>query len=273
MNHESLDIEFHHRVNVLCGSNGAGKSSVLQAIVLGLGKKNMLMAHAHFLLDSNFSVYNDLFPFFLLGGNAQDTKRSRAVKNFVRYNCTRAEIEVTLFNGSEESFRPNVYGKTITFRRIIQSTGTSSYFISGEENKTIYEGCKCNPTELNELTAHEFITFIAAAREERSKILSHFLIELDNPTSILQQEEAKKFFEGKSDSELYDFFLRATGIKSTRLSYDKASLDLNLGKNYVEKIRRDLEDENTELRELEEKLRKSQIVNDKKQVSFLLFHK
>ena len=38
MNHESLNIKFHHRVNVLCGSNGAGKSSVLQAIVLGLGK-------------------------------------------------------------------------------------------------------------------------------------------------------------------------------------------------------------------------------------------
>jgi ABC-type uncharacterized transport system fused permease/ATPase subunit len=38
MNHARLEMALKPNVNVITGRNGAGKSSVLQAIVLGLGK-------------------------------------------------------------------------------------------------------------------------------------------------------------------------------------------------------------------------------------------
>lgn len=177
-----------------------------------------------------------------------------------------------MFNGSEESYRSNVYGKTITFKRLIHASGSSTVSILADNRKVVYDGrelfcgmCYFFPVkhqELNLLNSSE------EAREERGKILNHFLIELDNPTSILQQEEAKKFFEGKSDHELYDFFRRATGIKAAKDQYKKAIDDLNLGKVNSDAHRRDIEEKEVQLRELEEKFRKASLANDKGQVLY-----
>ena len=44
MTHGSLTIEPNARVNLITGVNGSGKSSILQAIVIGLGK-NFITRH------------------------------------------------------------------------------------------------------------------------------------------------------------------------------------------------------------------------------------
>lgn len=38
MTHERLSLTPGHRVNLITGKNGSGKSAILQAIVLGLGE-------------------------------------------------------------------------------------------------------------------------------------------------------------------------------------------------------------------------------------------
>ena len=40
MSHNLFEIEPGHRVNIITGVNGAGKSAILQAIVIALGKFN-----------------------------------------------------------------------------------------------------------------------------------------------------------------------------------------------------------------------------------------
>ncbi len=40
MNHSKLDINLDPGINIITGRNGSGKSSVLQALVLGLGEIN-----------------------------------------------------------------------------------------------------------------------------------------------------------------------------------------------------------------------------------------
>ena len=37
-------------------------------------------------------------------------------------------------------------------------------------------------------------------------------LKLDNPTTILQQEEAKVFFTNNSDAKRYEFFFKATTL-------------------------------------------------------------
>ena len=50
------------------------------------------------------------------------------------------------------------------------------------------------------------------ALEEKRRICQHFVIQLDNPTTILQQEEAKVFFTNNSDAKRYEFFFKATTL-------------------------------------------------------------
>ena len=50
------------------------------------------------------------------------------------------------------------------------------------------------------------------ALEEKKQICQHFVIQLDNPTTILQQEEAKVFFTSNSDVKRYEFFFKATTL-------------------------------------------------------------
>ena len=60
----------------------------------------------------------------------------------------------------------------------------------------------------------------ALAKEEKERILEFFNVELANPTSILQQEEAKIFFREFNESQLYDFFVRATLLKPMGKYYE-----------------------------------------------------
>ena len=48
----------------------------------------------------------------------------------------------------------------------------------------------------------------------KERILEHFNIELNNPMTILQQEEAKNFFKENDDKKMYQFFQRGSMLES-----------------------------------------------------------
>ena len=66
----------------------------------------------------------------------------------------------------------------------------------------------------------------AEAKEECRHILEHFNVELDNPITILQQEEAKVFFKELSEETLYNFFERATLLRSMQENYKEAKANI-----------------------------------------------
>ena len=69
--------------------------------------------------------------------------------------------------------------------------------------------------------------------DEKRHICEHFTIQVDNPTVILQQEEAKTFFSDSHSSNpdkrlerrLYDFFFKGTMLASAVSDYKKARQD------------------------------------------------
>ncbi len=70
--------------------------------------------------------------------------------------------------------------------------------------------------------------------------MSHFNVELDNPVTILQQEEAKVFFQEMNEQQLYDFFYRATLLKTTQELYQDANTGFFIAKEHLEKKGSDL---------------------------------
>ena len=61
---------------------------------------------------------------------------------------------------------------------------------------------------------------IEQASIERERILDHYNIQLDNPVTILHQEQAKIFFSQKdTEKNLWDFVMASTQMKSIHDEY------------------------------------------------------
>ena len=154
-----------------------------------------------------------------LGGNATATKRATNVKAFVRHGCNKAEIRMRLANvGEEEAYKPEVFGSAIVVERVIyispQGQPQSHHFVRNAAGKVVYEKKK--------------------ALEEKKAILRHFVIELDNPTTILQQEEAKVFFTDNSPKKRYEFFFKGTMLSVALTEYQEARKDHTISKFSLE---------------------------------------
>ena len=143
-------------VNFVTGANGSGKSAVLLGLVLGLFAES------------------------------KQTKRYSRVQDFVQKGSRRAVVEVTLRNDGEDAYKPDLYGKAITFKRTITDKGGSAVSLVGESSHTV--GGK-------------------AAREEGARIQKALNISVDNPIVILQQDQAKELLRMESPAKLYNFFV------------------------------------------------------------------
>ena len=58
--------------------------------------------------------------------------------------------------------------------------------------------------------------------------MEHFNIELNNPMTILQQEEAKNFFKENDDKKMYQFFQRGSMLESIDVTNKKTMHQIGL---------------------------------------------
>ncbi len=77
----------------------------------------------------------------------------------------------------------------------------------------------------------------------------HFNIELDNPVSILQQEEAKVFFKDKGDEQLYTFFANATLLRIMQEGYADGGNSLSIANDNLTRKEKDLQRQKAEREE------------------------
>ena len=136
------------------------------------------------------------------------TKRYSKLSDFIQKGSNKAEITVTLKNEGEDAYKPEVYGKSITFTRTIWDSGQTGVLIKNYNGETIYKKTK-------------------DSREEGKRILECFRINTDNPIAILQQEEAKELLKVESPGALYNFFLKSTLLKQCLDQYTAAQTELS----------------------------------------------
>jgi len=204
MCHSNLTWEPNHRVNFVTGMNGSGKSSVLQGLVLGLL------------------------------GESKHIKRFSKVSEFIKKDATRAIIQVTLRNTGEDSYKSELYGKSVTFQRTINESGTSAYLLKDENMRDVIRKSK-------------------EAKDECKRILDKFQIQVDSPIVILQQDEAKEMLKIESPDKLYRFFEKATLIKQCFDQYSAAQVEYNKAYDTLKEKARALKDLNVEYRKAQTK--------------------
>ncbi|NXI39135.1 SMC6 protein, partial [Galbula dea] len=100
-------FQFGSNLNFVVGNNGSGKSSVLTALIVGLG------------------------------GKATATNRGSSLKMFVRDGETSADISITLRNQGRDAFKPEVYGSSIIVNQHINLDGSRSYKLKSKSGTLI----------------------------------------------------------------------------------------------------------------------------------------
>ena len=81
--------------------------------------------------------------------------------------------------------------------------------------------------------------------------MDHFNIALDNPVTILHQEQAKTFFSQKDNGkQLWEFVMASTEMQSIQDQYRDSKIQLDIADERLKEKRRHLEDAKQELNDL-----------------------
>jgi hypothetical protein len=102
--------------------------------------RDLELSRTQVLLFVEFLIYFYIYNFS--GGKASDTKRGTNLKQFIRRDTVKAEIQIHLWNGGEDAYKTNVYGDRIIFERIIPANGSAVQNIKDHLGNTVHTGSK-----------------------------------------------------------------------------------------------------------------------------------
>ncbi|GAA5986925.1 hypothetical protein JCM10908_000953 [Rhodotorula pacifica] len=133
-----------------------------------------------------------------LGGNAKATNRGQKGGDLVMEGKPSARVSVTLANVGEDAFQHHVYGDQITIERTINKAGGGAYKIKNAEGKTV-----------------------DTKKATLDQILDSFNIQVDNPMTVLTQDQSRQFLASASAKDKYTFFLRGTQLAQLTEEYEQ----------------------------------------------------
>ena len=136
-----------------------------------------------------------------LGGKASTTGRQASAKTFIKTNCDRAELSLTITNDGSDSYKPDQYGKRITVERKINKDGVSNYKIKN---------------------ANGYV--VSTKKEELNNIVEQFNIQVDNPVCFLNQETSKHFLNTSDPYAKYTLFMKASQLG--KIVYSERSMTI-----------------------------------------------
>ena len=195
-----------------------------------------LNPHANFITGRNGSGKSSILVALSvgLGSNARLSGRGHNMANLIKDGRHEATIIITIKN-SPSGYQMDKYGDKIVITRKIQKTSTK-FEISNFP--------RSNPT---------------LVREELTRILQFYNIQVDNPCSIMHQDIAREFVGTSTPQKKYELFMRGTLI--TRLSEDIAKISANIQAVSLQKEEKDKEKIDLDRRFLEQQ-KKNDIVEE-----------
>lgn len=124
------------------------------------------------------------------------------MKNIIQTGKRSAEVTLKLRNVGYSAYKSQEYGDSIIITRKISADGSSQYKIKSSDG-----------------------TVISSKREELTRIVTRFNIQVDNPVMILNQETSRDFLHSKNPKDRYTFFMKATLLELLRTTYDELEVE------------------------------------------------
>lgn len=130
-----------------------------------------------------------------LGGKASDTNRGGSLKTFVKEGCDRSFLQVKIKNAGPDAYLPDVYGESIIVERHFSKSGSSGFKILNVSKK-----------------------LVSTKKQEIDEISEWYALKINNPLTILSQDNARQFLNSASPAQKYKYFL--TGVQLEQLDND-----------------------------------------------------
>jgi chromosome segregation ATPase len=172
------------------GGTGAAEGGIIRAIYL----ENFLChsrlsftfgPNMNFIIGHNGSGKSAVLTALVvvLGGKSNSTGRGSGVKDFVKSGTDRALVRVTIRNDGADPFKFEDFGESIDIERSITKEGQTQYKIKGH-------------TRQKALTGKQ-------ARVTLGHILDHYDIQVDNPMTVLNQDQSRHFLANADEGKKY----------------------------------------------------------------------
>ena len=131
-------------------------------------------------------------------------------------------------NQGETAYQPEQYGDTITVERSFNTSGTSGFKLKNSNGR-----------------------LVSTKRIDLEDITDFYALQLDNPMSVLTQDNARQFLNSSTPADKYKFFMK--GVQLEQLNQDYELLQEN-----IQQIENTFEDKQVNIRQLEERKLKAE---------------
>eukprot|EP00953_Heterococcus_sp_UTEX-ZZ885_P038572 19794-Heterococcus_DN1.PRE.2 len=172
--HTQLTVELT-RVNIIYGWGGCGKSAVMYGLYV-----------------------------CLLGTEAASPLGRMQFTDFMKHDAdSNTEITVKLLNTAQNAYKPDLFGPTITVKRVLLGQRRSSLLLISDSGHVVSRA------------EHESMFYAATAATTRQLVctLQHVNIDLNNPAAMLNAANGLACGDAACR---YNFFLRSTAASSSR---------------------------------------------------------
>ncbi|KAF1984126.1 putative DNA repair protein Rad18 [Aulographum hederae CBS 113979] len=160
-----------------------------------------------------------------LGGKATSTNRGQSLKSFIKEGAEQCSLRVHIKNEGFNAFKHDVFGDTIIVERHFSRSGTSGFKIRNAADK-----------------------IISTKRADLDDINDAFGLQMDNPMTVLTQDQARSFLNHSTAIDKYKLFYCGTQLSQLDKDYqltaetlDQAHGKLDLSSGDVQEARRILQ--------------------------------
>lgn len=130
-----------------------------------------------------------------LGGKASTTNRGGSLKSFIKEGREHASLIINIKNQGQDAYQPDLYGETIIVERNFTKSGSSGFKLKNSSGR-----------------------IISTKKTEVEELIEYFQMQIDNPMTVLSQDNARQFLNQSSSSDKYKFFVK--GVQLEQLDND-----------------------------------------------------
>ncbi|KAK1826836.1 hypothetical protein QBC39DRAFT_363346 [Podospora conica] len=138
-----------------------------------------------------------------LGGKASSTNRGGSLKSFVKEGCDRAILTVKVKNQGQNAYEQDLYGDSIIIERHFGKTSGSGFKLKSETG-----------------------SIVSTKRDDVDRIVEFYALQVDNPLTVLSQDNARQFLNASTKAQKYKFFV--DGVQLQQLNNDYQTIQESL---------------------------------------------
>jgi chromosome segregation ATPase len=159
-----------------------------------------------------------------LGAKASTTNRGGSLKSFIMEGRDQASLIIHIKNQGTDAYQPDVFGKTIIVERHFSRAGTSGFKLKSSSGR-----------------------LVSNKKADIEEMIEYFQMQIDNPMSVLSQDNAREFIAGAEPGVKYRYFVKGVQLEQLDNDYrlvsetaDAMSAKLEINRSRVKKLEKNM---------------------------------